>query len=119
MKTLNIDCPNCSQNLDVPPEFIGAPVQCAACDHPMVVGNESPFAPHRDPSTSSKSRLAAFLLCFFLGPLGVHRFYVGKIGSGIAQMLTLGGLGIWAFIDWIMILCGKFSDKDALPIATW
>ena len=42
---------------------------------------------------SPKSRLVALLLCFFLGPLGVHRFYVGKIGTGILMLLTLGGAG--------------------------
>lgn len=61
---------------------------------------------------SSKSRTAAAALCFFFGVLGVHRFYVGKIGTGILQLVTLGGLGIWALIDLIMILIGKFTDKQ-------
>jgi TM2 domain-containing membrane protein YozV len=69
--------------------------------------------------TSEKKRLIAFLLCFFLGPLGVHRFYVGKIGSGVAQILTLGGLGIWALIDWIMILCGAFTDSEGKAVTEW
>ena len=46
------------------------------------------------PESSEKKRLVAFLLCFFLGALGVHRFYVGKVGTGVVQILTLGGLGI-------------------------
>ena len=62
--------------------------------------------------SSEKEMLVAFILCFFLGGLGVHRFYVGKVGSGIAQMLTLGGLGLWALIDLIMIICGAFEDKE-------
>ena len=69
--------------------------------------------------SSSKSRLVAFLLCWFLGPLGIHRFYVGKTGSGVAQLLTLGGLGIWAFVDWIMIICGKFTDSDGAYLTEW
>lgn len=52
---------------------------------------------------SPKSRLVVTLLAFFLGGLGVHRFYLGKIGTGIAMILTAGGLGIWALVDFIMI----------------
>jgi len=69
--------------------------------------------------TSEKKRLVALLLCFFLGGLGVHRFYVGKVGSGIAQILTLGGLGIWVLIDFIMILCGTFKDKEGSQLVKW
>ena len=61
---------------------------------------------------SEKNWLVALLLCIFLGALGVHRFYVGKIGTGLLQIFTLGGCGIWVFIDFIMILVGSFKDKD-------
>ncbi len=60
--------------------------------------------------------LIVLLLCFFLGCFGFHRFYVGKIGTGVAQLLTCGGCGIWAFIDFIMILCGKFTDANGNTI---
>ena len=53
---------------------------------------------------SPKSRLVAFLLCTFLGGLGIHRFYVGKTGTGVLWLLTLGCLGIGSFVDWIMII---------------
>ena len=69
--------------------------------------------------TSEKKRLVALLLCFFLGGLGVHRFYVGKVGTGIAQILTLGGLGVWVLIDFIMILCGVFKDKEGSQLTEW
>lgn len=65
---------------------------------------------------SEKGFVPTILLCFFLGALGVHRFYVGKIGTGILQLLTLGGLGIWALIDFIIIVTGSFKDKHDLPI---
>lgn len=52
------------------------------------------------------------LLCFFLGGFGVHRFYVGKIGTGVLQLLTLGGLGLWALFDFIWIILGKFTDAN-------
>lgn len=59
------------------------------------------------------------MMCFFVGFLGIHRFYVGKTGSGIAQILTFGGLGIWALIDWIMIMCGSFKDSEGKPLTEW
>ena len=65
---------------------------------------------------SEKEFVPTLLLCFFLGPLGVHRFYVGKIGTGILMLITLGGFGIWALIDLIMIIVGSFKDKKGLPI---
>ena len=52
----------------------------------------------------------------FLGTIGVHRFYVGKIGSGVAQIFTLGGCGIWTFVDLIMILTGSFTDESGKKI---
>lgn len=61
---------------------------------------------------SDKGYVPAILICLFLGGLGVHRFWVGKIGTGILMLLTLGGLGIWALIDLVMIICGKFTDKQ-------
>ena len=68
-------------------------------------------------ATGQKSWLATLLLCFFLGGLGVHRFYVGKIGTGILQIVTIGGLGIWVLIDFIMIAVGKFTDKQGQALA--
>jgi TM2 domain-containing membrane protein YozV len=68
---------------------------------------------------SPKSRLVALLLCFFLGFLGVHRFYVGKIGTGILMVLTFGGLGIWALIDMIIIVVGAFKDKEGRRVFRW
>lgn len=68
---------------------------------------------------SPSSRLAATLLCFFVGVLGVHRFYVGKVGTGVLQLVTVGGLGIWTLIDLIVILVGGFRDKDGRLVLNW
>ncbi|SCL20545.1 TM2 domain-containing protein [Micromonospora rhizosphaerae] len=69
------------------------------------------------PATTQKSWLVALLLCFFVGVLGVHRFYVGKVGTGILHLITFGGLGIWTLIDFILILVGSFKDKQGQPLA--
>jgi len=69
-----------------------------------------------DTALSEKGFVPTVLICFFLGGLGIHRFYVGKVGTGILMLLTFGGLGIWALIDFIMIVCGKFTDKEGLLI---
>ncbi|OGP92808.1 MAG: hypothetical protein A2Z19_01900 [Deltaproteobacteria bacterium RBG_16_54_18] len=61
---------------------------------------------------SKKDFVPTILLCFFLGSFGVHRFYVGKIGTGIVMLLTLGGLGVWTLIDFIIIVCSRFKDKQ-------
>jgi TM2 domain-containing membrane protein YozV len=67
-------------------------------------------------AVSPKGFVPTTLLCFFLGGLGVHRFYVGKIGTGILQLLTLGGLGIWTLVDFIMVVTGNFKDGAGMPI---
>jgi TM2 domain-containing membrane protein YozV len=60
--------------------------------------------------------LTTLLLCFFLGGLGVHSFYTKKTGIGIAQLLTLGGCGVWALIDLIMIITESYRDGNGNPL---
>jgi len=52
------------------------------------------------------------ILSIFLGAFGADRFYVGKTGTGILKLITLGGCGIWSIIDMILIIAGKFKDKE-------
>ena len=59
---------------------------------------------------------ALAIICFFLGELGIHRFVVGKIGTGILYLFTFGLFGIGYIVDFIMILCGTFTDKSGQQI---
>ena len=65
---------------------------------------------------SPKGWVATLLLCFFFGCIGAHRFYVGKVGTGLLMLFTLGLFGIWTLIDFIVILCGNFKDGNGLKI---
>lgn len=63
-----------------------------------------------------KSKWTAFFLCLFLGWLGVHRFYVGKIGTGLIWMFTCGFFFFGWLLDLIFILLGGFRDKAGQPL---
>lgn len=95
-------------------------------DHP------NPDGPHRLPRESGahlhpasdpgfspppeKSFVATWLLSWLLGFFGVDHFYLGKIGTGILKLLTLGGLGVLYLIDLIMVLCGASKTKAGQPV---
>ncbi|WP_069813285.1 TM2 domain-containing protein [Streptomyces sp. TP-A0874] len=71
-----------------------------------------PVAPNGQPY-SEKSKIVAGLLQLFFGGLGIGRFYTGHIGMGIAQLLTCGGLGLWALIDAIIFfISNDRTDSD-------
>lgn len=59
-----------------------------------------------------RSFVTTWLLSYFLGVLGVDRFYLGHTGLGIAKLLTCGGCGIWALIDVILILTNNMKDAQ-------
>jgi len=71
------------------------------------------------PEVSERSRGVALVLAFFGGVFGLHRFYVGKNGTGIAMIVTLGGLGVWWLYDMVLLVTGEFRDADDLPLRNW
>ena len=64
-----------------------------------------------------QKKVTAALLCIFLGGLGAHRFYVGKTGTGVLQLLSGGGLGIWSTADLIFILCNEFTNAQGQKLS--
>jgi hypothetical protein len=90
-------------------EITGGPTFCPHCCARLV----------ENVNVSPKSRLATSLLAWYLGWLGVHRFYLGKIGTCILMILTFGGLGIWAIIDFVFAVTGNMRDKDGKLITKW
>jgi len=107
---------------------ISATVLCRACDAEISVLSEiCPKCGVRQYDRTStalavpseKLALPAVILAFFFGVFGAHRFYVGKVGTGLVQLFTLGGLGIWAMIDVILILFGEFRDREGRKLTRW
>ena len=65
---------------------------------------------------SQKDYYTLLILSFFFGILGVDRFYLGKVPTGILKLITFGGLGIWAMIDFIIVVVGGAKDKSGKKI---
>ena len=71
------------------------------------------------PNASESNRLAALLLCIFIGVFGGHRFYVGKIGTGVLWLFTFGLFTIGAIYDLVLIGTGEFRDSDDCKVVYW
>ncbi|MFI3215083.1 MAG: TM2 domain-containing protein [Eubacteriales bacterium] len=82
----------------------------------VIINNQTIQHQNITQNTSKKSKMAALFLCIFLGYFGVHRFYVGKIGTGILYLFTAGMFGIGWIIDIILIATGSFKDDFDLPL---
>lgn len=72
-----------------------------------------------EPQISERSRGVALVLGVIGGPLGLHRFYVGRVQSGIFMALTIGGLGVWWLYDMVLLVAGEFRDADDLRVREW
>jgi TM2 domain-containing membrane protein YozV len=79
-------------------------------------GGQCPYG-RQDPIDPPKSHTVAMILCFLFGGLGIHRFYMGKIGTGILMLLTLGGFGIWSIIDFLILAFDNFNDSNGQLLA--
>jgi TM2 domain-containing membrane protein YozV len=66
---------------------------------------------------SRRDYITALVLSIFLGGIGVDRFYLGQTGLGIGKLLTLGGCGVWALVDLILIAMRKVNDNEGLPLS--
>lgn len=121
-----MSCPKCGRPLNISSAFNNFP--------PPNVGIYTPNADiyTQDMTSSSKSRLIALLLCFFLGYFGAHRLYVGKTKSGIVVLVM--GIFLWAIVpiflgflpniilwlvDFIKIFVGTFTDGEGIPLKQW
>lgn len=79
----------------------------------------APMGPGGMVPGAGKPKMTVLLLAVvptFVGFFGIHRFFTGHIGTGIAQFLTAGGCGIWQLIDIINIWTGKFKDSAGNPL---
>lgn len=90
---------------------------CPHCGAPQRAIAAAAANPILATGTHGKSWMVLFGLCFFAGFLGVHRMYVSKVGTGIAQLLTFGCLGFWVVWDFLQICRGRFTDAAGNAIA--
>jgi hypothetical protein len=108
----NVYCQKCGAPMTPEDRFC----RKCGCDATAPLWQAAPAIPV---NASDKNRLVALLLCFFLGVFGAHRFYAGKIGTGILWLCTLGFLGLGMLYDFILIVAGEFKDSDGRRIVNW
>lgn len=92
------------------------PIQPQVMQPQIVINNPPPNNMGFTPGVSKKSKTVALILCVFLGVIGAHQFYVGKAGTGILYLFTVGLFGFGWLIDVILIVTGSFKDEFGLPL---
>jgi hypothetical protein len=102
-------CPKCGH------ELLSVGDYCSQCGLPIPPDERL----YDEPDASPRSRLVALLLCVLLGYFGIHRFYVGKIATGVIWLLTGGLFGVGYIIDIIVIAVGNFTDIDGNRLVFW
>jgi TM2 domain-containing membrane protein YozV len=111
-KPITMFCSNCGTQID------DKAVVCVKCGAPTTnfTSHSAARAQNAGVAAEGYDWLTTLLLCFFVGGLGIHSFYTKKTGIGIAQLFTLGGCGIWALVDLIMIITENFKDGEGRPL---
>lgn len=94
-------------------------IYCHGCGGDSRVAPKEPPPRLVDPNPSPYNRLAALLLCVLFGFFGLHRFYVGKVGTGVIWLFTLGFLGVGQVYDLVLIATGEFRDIDNRRVLRW
>ena len=92
---------------------------CPGCGAPQQARTTAPVTAATAAPATDKRILPAALLCFLVGVFGAHRFYVGKIGTAVLMLFTIGGLGLWMLVDFILIVTGSFKDANGVRITQW
>lgn len=114
-------CPSCGNNIQDNAKFCkhcGSKTDgSAAQQSPPSQSYQQPQQQYQQPmgqpyAPEGKDWLVTLLLCIFTGTLGIHRFYSGHTVTGIIQLLTAGGCGIWVIVDLVMIITGSFKDSE-------
>ena len=107
-------CPKCGAEVD------GDATKCFYCGAAVPASVEAPSGAGTAPAASlpsNKNTIVALVLCVLVGILGVHRFYVGKVGTGILWVLTLGLAGVGWIVDIVKIAKGQFTDRQGRALS--
>ncbi len=107
---------NQGYNQSYQPQQTYTPQQSYNPQQPVYMDNIIPQQPDNLAQVSPKSKVATLILAIFLGWLGIHRFYAGRYISGIVYLFTYGVFYCGWILDIILIIMGKFKDKNGLPI---